>query len=160
MVSVSQISVDQCSCFLRHLWYLCPQLVVLAMFDSEVPIAEKAATARALLQHLVPDAFAPGKPGGRHFKQITPKLADFIAGRAQAPCLSTFITDRSCLFFHLAGRNPEGWLQRAPEEWPQNSDYTFMSEVARDMLVVNDCVQNIILRPLQTIIAAHGMSME
>ena len=58
---------------------------MLAMFDSEVPIAEKAAMARALLQHPVPDAFAPGKPGGRHFEQITPKLADFIAGRAQAP---------------------------------------------------------------------------
>ena len=45
---------------------------MLAMFDSEVPIAEKAAMAGALLQHPVPDAFAPGKPGGRHFGQITP----------------------------------------------------------------------------------------
>ena len=122
--------------FLHHLWYLCPELVVLAMFDSE-----KAAMARALLQHPVPDAFAPGKPGGRHFEQITPKLADFIAARAQAPCLSTFITDWSWLFFHLAGRNSEEWLQRAPEEWPQNPDYTFMSEVASDMLVVNDCAE-------------------
>ena len=30
-------------------------------------------------------------------------------------------------------------MQRVPEEWPQNLDYTFMSEVALDMLVVNDC---------------------
>ena len=65
-----------------------------AMFDSEVPNAEKAVMAWALLQH----------PGGRHFEEITPKLADFIAGRAQAQCLSTFITDRSWLFFHLAGK--------------------------------------------------------
>ena len=62
---------------------------MLAMFDSEVPNAEKAAMAQALLQHPVPDIFAPGKPGGRHFEQITPKLADVIAGRAQAPCLSS-----------------------------------------------------------------------
>ena len=67
--------------FLYHLWYLCPELVVLAMFDREVPNAEKATMAQALLQHPVPDAFAPGKPGGRHFEQITPKLTDFIAGR-------------------------------------------------------------------------------
>ena len=26
-------------------------------------------------------------------------------------------------------------------EWPQNPDYIFMSEVARDMLVVNDCAE-------------------
>ena len=85
---------------------------------------------------------------------------DRLISETPTPCLSTFITDRSWLFFHLVGRNAKGWLQRAPEEWPQNLDYTFMSEVARDMLVVKDCVQNVILRPLQTIIAAHGMSME
>ena len=123
------------------MWYLCPELIVLAMFDSEVPNGEKAAMARALLQHPVPDAFAPGKPGCRHFEQIMPKLADFIAGRVETPCLSTFITDRSWLSFHLVGRSAEGWLQRTPEEWPQNPDYIFMSEVARDMLVVNDCAE-------------------
>ena len=114
---------------------------MLAMFDSEVANSEKAAMARALLQHPAPDAFAPGKPGGRHFEQITPKLADFIAGRAQALCLSTFITDRSRLFFHFVGRIAEGWFQRAPEEWPQNTNYTFMSQVARDILVVTPTSQ-------------------
>ena len=68
--------------------------------------------------------------------------------------------DRSWPFLHLAGRNPEGWLQRAPVEWPQNPDYTFMSEVARDMLVVNDCAERTIIRPLQTKYASHGMSMD
>ena len=38
------------------------------MFESEVPNAEKAAMTRALLQHPVPNAFAPGKTGGRHFE--------------------------------------------------------------------------------------------
>ena len=66
---------------------------------------------------------------------------DRLIAETQTPCLSTFITDRSWLFFHLVGRNAEGWLQRAPEKWPQNLDYTFMSEVARDMLVVNDCAE-------------------
>ena len=120
----------------------------------------KSCNGRALLQHPAPDAFAPGKPGGRHFEQITPKLSDFIAGRAQALCLSTFITDRSWPFFHLVGRNAEGWFQRAPEEWPQNPDYTFMSQVARDILVVNDCADRNIIRPLQTKYASHGMSVD
>ena len=54
----------------------------------------------------------------------------------------------------------KGGLQRAPEEWPQNPDHTFMSEVARDMVVVDDCAEHNIIRPLQTIIAAQGMSVE
>ena len=37
--------------------------------------------------------------------------------------------------------NAEGWLQRTPEEWPQNPDYIFMSEVARYKLAVNDCAE-------------------
>ena len=45
------------------------------------------------------------------------------------------------IILHLVGRNAEG-LQRAPEEWPQNLGYTFMSEVARGMLVVNDCAES------------------
>lgn len=55
---------------LNHLWYLCPELVVLAFFDQEVPNPEKTAMARSLLQHPMPADFAPGKPGGRHFEQV------------------------------------------------------------------------------------------
>ena len=33
-------------------------------------------------------------------------------------------------------------MQRAHEEWSQNPDYTFMSEVARDVLVVDDCTEH------------------
>ena len=51
-------------------------------------------------------------------------------------------------------------MQRTPEEWPQNPDYTFMYEIARDMLVVNGCAERNIIRPLQTKYASHGMSMD
>ena len=54
----------------NHLWYVCPELVVLAFFDDGVSHAEKQAMAQALLQHPRPAAFAPGKPAGRHFEQV------------------------------------------------------------------------------------------
>ena len=83
---------------------------------------------------------------------------DRLIVEAQTPCLSTFITDRTWLFFHLVGRNAKGWLQRAPEGWPQNLDYTFMSEVARYMVVVNDCAECNIKAIAEY--NAHGMSIE
>ena len=57
--------------FLNHQKYLCPELVVLALFDKDLNNAEKAAMAGALLQQPVPDQFPPGKPGGRHFEQVS-----------------------------------------------------------------------------------------
>ena len=38
--------------FFNHLWYLCPELVTMVLFDKDVRIAEKSAIAQALLQHL------------------------------------------------------------------------------------------------------------
>ena len=73
--------------------------------------------------------------------KVTPKLAEFIAGRAQTPCLSTFITERSWLFFHLVGRDIRPCLQQAPELWERHPDYVFVCDVARGMLVVNDCAE-------------------
>ena len=57
----------------RQLWYLCPELVVLAFFDSNVQNDQKAAMARELLQHPRPAQFLPGKPGGRRVEQVQNK---------------------------------------------------------------------------------------
>jgi len=56
--------------FKNHLWYLCPELVVLALFDQGTSGVQKAAMARELLSHHRPVNFAPGKPGGHHFEQV------------------------------------------------------------------------------------------
>ena len=73
--------------------------------------------------------------------QIVPKLRDFISGRTGKPCLSRFITNRSWLFFVLVGRDAGTWLAQSPDEWPQDNNYKAASEVARSMLVVNDCAE-------------------
>ena len=99
--------------------------------------------ARTLLANQVPIQFAVGKPGGRHFEEIVPKLAAFIGGRIGIPCLSHFITVRSWLFFHLVQRGT-AWLTRNPEEWQEDPEYLFTCEVAHSMLVVNDCAERAI----------------
>ena len=98
------ISTSAKESFLNHLWYLCPELVVLAFFDTDVPNQEKSAMARTLMANQVPVRFPVGKPGGRHFEAIIPKLAAFLGCHVGIPCLSEFITERSWLFFHLVQR--------------------------------------------------------
>lgn len=39
------------------------------------------------------------------------------------------------------GRDAAGWLVKEPQDWPADADYTYTYEVARDMLVVNDCAE-------------------
>lgn len=126
----------------NHLWYLCPELVVLSLFDEAVSDQQKSAVAQAILQHPIPAHFAPGKPGGRKFEQVSPILQDFITRRTPVvPSLSAFVTERSWLLFHLVGRGAAQWLEREPEEWPLDEDYMFTSRVVHDMLVVNDCAE-------------------
>jgi hypothetical protein len=134
------ISTSAKESFLNHLWYLCPELVVLAFFDTDVPNQEKSAMARTLVANQVPVRFPVGKPGGRHFEEIIPKLAAFLGGHIGIPCLSEFITERSWLFFHLVQRGT-AWLARDPEEWQEDPEYRFTCEVAHAMLVVNDCAE-------------------
>ena len=54
----------------NHIWYLCPELVVLGLFDKDLGNGTKIVTARMLLQSAPPAQFLPGKPGGRHFEQV------------------------------------------------------------------------------------------
>jgi hypothetical protein len=93
--------------------------------------------AQTLLANQVPARFPVGKPGGRHFEEIIPKLAVFLVGQVGIPSLSEFITECSWLFFHLVQRGTVR-LARDPEEWHADPEYCFTSEVAHAMLVVND----------------------
>ena len=125
---------------LNHLWYLFPELIVLAFFDTDIPNQEKSAMARTPMANHVPVRFPVGKPGGRHFEEIIPKLAAFLGGHVGIPCLSEFITERSWLFFYLVQRGTAR-LARDPEEWQEDPEYRFTCEVAHAMLVVNDCAE-------------------
>ena len=122
----------------NHLWYLVPELVVLAMFDSKVSYEEKQLMAVTLLNTHRPAAFATGKPGQPCFHPVIDKLED------DRPPLSVFISERSWLIFDKAlpylrltrppGDNPHlaaapviagefAWLQENPILWTDYDEY-------------------------------------
>ena len=71
---------------IRHLWYLTPERVVLALFDDELPEEDKQQMADTLLQIPHPTVFNPGKPAqpnfdpvAAHLGSMKPSLSDFIS---------------------------------------------------------------------------------
>lgn len=115
----------------RHLWYLCPELVVLSMFDDHTPLEEKQEMAIALYNLPRPQVYTTGKPGQPNFDPVGVHLLDV------KPSLAAFITPRSWLLFHLLESNA-GWLQQDPEMWPNNAEYQFLQNFVNDLMVVND----------------------
>lgn len=115
----------------RHLWYLCPELVVLALFDEHTDIEEKQLMATTLFHTEKPPVFGMGKPGHPNFDPVAAKLTD------DQPPLATFISERSWLLFSLLESDPE-WLQEHPAIWPDYEDYQFCRDFCTDMMVVND----------------------
>ena len=97
----------------RHLWYLCPELVVLALFDYHTTLEVMAVT---LVSTVRPQAFGTGKPGQPAFNPITAKLTE------EKPSLAVFITERSWLLFHLLGSDA-AWLHAQPAVWSDDEDY-------------------------------------
>ena len=98
----------------RHLWYLCPEQVVLALFDRELSEFEKQRMAETLISIPRPAQLQAGKPGQPTFD---PTAFHFGEDR---PFLSDFITSRSWLLFHLMDIQMPylHWLTCFPSEWP------------------------------------------
>ena len=83
--------------FKRQIWYLTPELVVLALFGDGTSEWEKEQIVRRLLQFQRPNQFNAGKVGQPNFQ---PQAAHIGPDR---PALSVFVTARSWLLFHLFG---------------------------------------------------------
>ncbi len=115
----------------RHLWYLCPELVVLALFDEGVSIDEKQLIATMLLSFQIPATFATGKPGQPTFDPVARWLTN------DKPWLGAFVTERSWLLFSLLGSQAD-WLKDHPAVWPDSADYTYCQSFCKDLPVVND----------------------
>ena len=115
----------------RHLWYLCPELVVLALFDDHTTVDEKQQMAVTLCNMVHLGAFDIGKPGQPSFNLIAAKLTE------EKPSLAEFLTERSWLLFHLLGSDAR-WLHEHPEVWSDNEDYEYCKGFCQDMMVVND----------------------
>lgn len=118
----------------RHLWYLTPELIILSLFDDEIPDVQKGAMAQTLRQLPKPQVFVPGKPGQPAFNPVAAKLTDL------PPPFADFITSRSWLFFDLVNANTQ-WLNDDPSTWPNNPQYLHLQEFCKDMQVVNDAAE-------------------
>ena len=118
----------------RHLWYLCPELVVLALFDADTSVQERHVLALTLLNTPCPDNFATGKPGQPKFDPVAAHLGD------DRPLLAAFVTERSWLLFHLLESRAE-WLGDDLDTWHDNDDYIRCQLLCLDMEVVNDAAE-------------------
>ena len=124
------------SCY-RHLMYVVPEMVVLALFDDDVPNQEQAAMSNALRACPRPNVLPPGKPGQPSFTPQIRKLTD------AKPCLSEFITEKSWLLFHLIDADTQ-WLSEPVETWHQIPAYLDQRDFCRHIEVVNDCAERAI----------------
>ena len=101
----------------RHLWYLCPQLVVFALADTDTPAYE----------------IASGKP----------KFPSIIwPDDGSLPKLSSLLTSDSWLLFNLLGliRSQE-WMQLPPHTWEKFEDFRAFKEYVDNAKVVNDLAE-------------------
>ena len=98
----------------RYLWYLCQPLVILSLFDKEVPDVEEADIAAHLLASPRPAVYEAKKP--------TFPVRTLVECEAT---LSTFVGSGSWMLFDLLHMNP-GWLNEAPDHWGDNADLRWL----------------------------------
>ena len=98
---------------------------------------ERARMARTLLQIPKPQFFVLGKPSQPSFVPITHTLQRI------KPSLSTFISPRPWLLFHLIHADTR-WLRDDPSSRSHNHNYIHIQEFCRDILVINDAAERAI----------------
>ena len=112
-----------------HLWYLCPQLITLSLFDKDLEAPSKEDMAKVL--HQTPRcAISTGKPT---FPTIAPgarfRLADFIG-------------PESWLLFDLCElEGPQDWLLAPSSNWHLSTSFRQIEEFAKKLTVVNDLAE-------------------
>ena len=120
------------SCY-RHLWYLTPSLVVLALADKDTPDEEKEDMAKHLFSIYRTSSVTPGKP----------EFPFLSAGEGSTPPkLSSFLSEKSWLLFDLLGlQEPQEWLQTPASMWEKFSDFRKFKDFALNVSVVNDLAE-------------------
>ena len=98
----------------RHLWYLCPDSIILwSLFGTGLTDDEKSHIASVLLTKQKPDSFEAKKV---KFPILTP-----------ATKIAHLITPMSWFPFKLLGLKDD-WLRTPPAQWEQDEDYLEMRQ--------------------------------
>ena len=120
------------SCY-RHLWYLTPSLVVLALADKDTLASEKEEMGKKLFAIPRPETITPGKP-------VFPVIEWGLD--SAPPKLSNFVSEKSWLVFDLLGlEGDQEWLQTPVSMWEMFADFRKFKEFAENVSVVNDLAE-------------------
>jgi hypothetical protein len=118
----------------NHLWYLTEEIVVLSIFDEDLPPTLRKSLVVKLL--LIPRAshFEPSKP---KFPTINPETIEY------PDQLLSFLGPNSWLFFHLLNAKDEilDWMKFPVDCWGEATGYDKLKNIARRLEVVNDCAE-------------------
>ena len=117
----------------RHLWYLTPQLILLALTDPDLSDSVKEEMANKL-HSMERVAVAGGKP-------LIPYI-DWSGEEIQIPGLASFVTPDSWLFFDLLGLSgTQDWLTIPAKLWGNFSEFQKLKEFAENIAVCNDIAE-------------------
>ena len=120
------------SCY-RHLWYLVPQTVILALADPGLSDSQKEGMARKL-HSLERSKIETGKP-------VFP-VVDWSGESIQIPEMSSFVTSSSWLIFNLLGlTGSQDWLTVPASLWDNFQEFRKLKEFALNIAVCNDIAE-------------------
>ncbi|XP_076849024.1 beta-ureidopropionase isoform X1 [Brachyhypopomus gauderio] len=119
------ISTAAVKAFLRHLWYLSEELIILAFFDDGVNSNIKRNMITALQ-----------KAGSDETKP--PKRIEIEPGVIPEKELQDFVTNRTISFFHTLGLNADFLTQADPDTWQKCDDFPQAKKYVDSLAVVND----------------------
>ncbi|KAK3918007.1 Magnesium-chelatase subunit ChlH, chloroplastic [Frankliniella fusca] len=113
---------------LGHLWYLCPELVTLALFDSKVDEQTKVSMVSAMNEGAeIEEEDLPNKG-------FIVKLENSVLSLT----LSSFVNAGSKYFFRKLGVD---FLSLHPSEWAQNPNYKEIEALVKHLPAVNDAAE-------------------
>ena len=117
----------------RHLWYLCSQLITLALCDKQLENSEREGLAKAL--HSQPrNQIESGKPT---FPDV-----DWSGEEIKMPELAAFVSTASWLIFDILKLNgKQDWLTVSADLWEDFGEYQELKEFATNLTVKNDIAE-------------------
>ena len=128
--ALAWIVLESCK---RHLWYICPQLIVLALCDEGLPDHQRESIAKAL--HTQPrKKIECGKP---KFPVI-----DWSGDEVKLPPLGSFVSHESWLIFDILKlTGAQDWLLISANLWENFGEYREFKEFASNLPVKNDIAE-------------------